>query len=310
MKGGAVQLPEGPEQGPQPGGEHPEAAEELPTMPPAPRRGPGLRWAVPEPESRSVPLTRQVPRVPPAPGDDQTRAPAPRPVPGRGRPRPPLPPSTRPEPPALPAPSSASSVPWSSSPGGRAGRRASGRRRVAWALGAGVLVAALAAGTVIALGQAPSPRPATVFEQLLEKSAHAHRLVVAAVGDACSSSAPEQAGRRTDVAELGQAVSLRSSVLRQLSSEAMVARRLPSGPLLFSELGTVTRDSLQADRSYLAWLGDLQATGCYGGPTNDINYRAAAQAATQADEATRQLEATWANVAPQLKMAPGLAAQA
>ena len=42
---------------------------------------------------------------------------------------------------------------------------------------------------------------------------------------------------------------------------------------------------------------DLQATGCYGAPTNDIHYRAATEASLPASVAKDRVVATWAGVA-------------
>jgi hypothetical protein len=188
--------------------------------------------------------------------------------------------------------------------------RYGGRRRgLLWALLVATVV--VAAGVVAAWGLTrPGKGAADSFERLLETSATAHQLVGAAVSGACSPAAPGLGSRRVDLVKLEQAVTMRQTVLSDLARQGDVARRLPHGPLLFSELTSVSQASLQADRDYEYWLRDLEATGCYSGPTNNLDYRAAAAAATEAIAATRRLEGTWAEVAPGLHMPVGLASEA
>jgi hypothetical protein len=54
---------------------------------------------------------------------------------------------------------------------------------------------------------------------------------------------------------------------------------------------------LSADQGYEAWLEDLQATGCYGAPTNDIHYHAATAASMAASVAKQRVVLIWAGVA-------------
>jgi hypothetical protein len=58
-----------------------------------------------------------------------------------------------------------------------------------------------------------------------------------------------------------------------------------------------TDASVQADAGYRAWLEDLQATGCYSAPTNDVHYRAATAASLVAGQAEEELAAGWAGIA-------------
>lgn len=299
-------LPNGPDaQGPA-GPEPSEVAEELPTTPPAPRTGARLRWAVPDSTPRpgasspapSLPsgappaghVTTQLPRVPPPPSG---------PLPG-----------SLPWGPAGVGPPDGDVLPTEAGVVADASQRAPRRRRWWWPALLAMVVVALAAGVVAGVRAASGPGPAATFEGLLRTSAEAHHLVGEAVAAACAHAGPELTSRRAALGQLEEAVSLRSSVLRSLSADASLAGRLDDGRALFSELGSVTRASLEADRDYESWLSDLQATGCYGAPTNDVNYEAAASAAGRAIGATAALEATWARVAPRYKLPAGLAAQA
>ena len=54
-----------------------------------------------------------------------------------------------------------------------------------------------------------------------------------------------------------------------------------------AELGQATAASLKVDEDYAAWLVDLQATGCFSAPTNDLHYVAATEAAPAAAQLTR-----------------------
>lgn len=285
-------MPEGPQrpEGPE-GRPAPEAGEELPTMPPASRPGPRLRWAVRE-EGGPVqgPVTRQVPRVRLAPqGPRPTTAPMAQPV--SGAPTGPGGPTSRL--PAYPPP----------------GRRRAARKGLVLGAAA-LLLGGLAAGVVIAVTASSGPRPAVQFELMLKKSASAHHLVELAVGGACKVAAPQQPSRRSALADLRTAVGLRDQVLASLARERQLAPRVPQGPQLFAELGDVSRYSVAADRDYEHWVEDLQAIGCYSAPTNDLNYQAAVQAAGLAIDATHRLEATWDLVARRLRMPVGLASQA
>ncbi|HXW81815.1 MAG TPA: hypothetical protein VEJ84_20085, partial [Acidimicrobiales bacterium] len=53
--------------------------------------------------------------------------------------------------------------------------------------------------------------------------------------------------------------------------------------------------SLQAEQGYTAWVDDLQATGCYCAPTNDVHYLGAQAAQAMAASAQGQLAAMWAH---------------
>jgi hypothetical protein len=172
-------------------------------------------------------------------------------------------------------------------------------------------VVVLAGGAVAIWGLTrPGNGPAASFEHLLQKSATAHQLVGEAVSGACASAAPGAGSRQAGMVKLRQAVVLRQSVLADLADLGGVAGRLPSGRLLFRELGALSRSALEADRDYESWLQDLEATGCYSGPTNNLDWNAAQAAAGRADRATRRLATTWAEVAPDLHMPAGLATQA
>lgn len=284
-------LPEGPYLGPSQG----PGQEDPPTIPPAPRLGRALRWAVPEePPARAVQAdqeteaTRQVeglawlaPGQEAGPGTGSEALPV-LPAAGAGpaRPGPPVPPQGP-------------------------------RRRVQVALVAvGILVLlalAAAGGLWIARPSSGRARAVSTFTALLARSTQAHQLVSAAVNGVCAVKAPGTASRAGDLAKLERAISLRGSVLSDLGRTQDQAGRLPDGPELYRWLRYVTTASLAADRAYVGWAQDREDMGCYGGPDNDWNFDQATTAAGTAQYDVAHLSAQWAKVAPQLKLSARLA---
>lgn len=278
----------GEAQGAAPAGE----VEELPTMPPAPRRDKAtLRWATPGPGIGGASARRLLPAPVTAPGPADGRPTAPVFVPTG----PVAAPSTGPVP-----------VPQVVSEG--AGRR----RRVTALLvllGGLLVLAGTAVVVVWRVGQdkvLPLRPPVTsplkpsseeLFENLLGVSATAQTLVRTVVDGACRTAAPHSGARAGLVAQIGRADALRRYVLTDVDEQQAALLKMPGGRALSADLLRATGASIRADAAYAAWLGDLQATGCYSAPTNDIHYRAAAQASVAADHAKVQLAAGWASVA-------------
>jgi len=164
-------------------------------------------------------------------------------------------------------------------------------------------VAAVAVGALV-LGAA-SPRrtaaralaPQAAFEGFLRESAQSQQLVSAAVSNACQPASPATATRRELIAQVSRAVELRRSVLDGIASHRQRLLAMSGGPSLVRDLDDASGASLSADQEYEAWLEDLQATGCYGAPNNDIHYRAADMASLAASIAKERVVASWAGVA-------------
>ena len=134
---------------------------------------------------------------------------------------------------------------------------------------------------------ASSPRQR--LDKLLSANAAAGTVVEGAVERACRPPTPGSGARALLVAELRHAGGLYDQVLLDVKAEQVALAKMPAGRALSAELVRATEASVQAARAYGAWLEDLQATGCYSAPTNDIHYRAAAAASLAAGRAERQL---------------------
>ncbi len=165
------------------------------------------------------------------------------------------------------------------------------------------LVAAVAAGALVLGGGSPHRTagrvltPQTAFEGFLAESAQAHQLVSAAVSDACQPAPPSTPTRQGLIVQVGRAVELRRSVLAGIASDSQQLLKMNGGQSLIGDLDDASGASLSADQGYEAWLEDLQATGCYGAPTNDIHYRAATEASLAASVAKEGVVRIWAGVA-------------
>ena len=127
------------------------------------------------------------------------------------------------------------------------------------------------------------------FAKLLATTASAHDLVVAAVVGSCQSDAPAAASRQSLIGKLNRAIELRVSVLNGTQMDRLAISAMPEGPLLMTELDQATDASLAVDEDYAAWLVDLQATGCFSAPTNDLHYLAATEASPAATRANESL---------------------
>ncbi len=265
-----------------------EFPEDLPTLPPAPgRREAALRWALPE--------------EPPAPipGANRPQRSGPPTWPGRDQPPPRARGSTRPgrmdRPGATLRPTAAITVPEHPS------RR---RSRIFWLLAVVLLVVASAA-VAVALsrgttggGEHRSRLSAgeVLFERLMATGSTAQQLTATAVARSCAEAPPGARGRTALLGDLSRAIGLGQSVLQLLNADKAELLGIPGGSLLTSDLSQATTAELTVEQDYQGWLQDLQATGCYSAPTNDIHYRAAGLEAPVAAAADQRLAAEWAVV--------------
>jgi hypothetical protein len=183
------------------------------------------------------------------------------------------------------------------------GRR--GRSALLLLLVIAVIGALASAGVVVGGGlslRGPhSPRLSTtevLFERLVGADTSAQGLVATATARACEEAPPGTSVRAALLGDLDRAVVLRQSVLRELGADRAERPTMPDGPALMNDLERATADGLTVDEEDQGWLQDLQATGCYGAPTNDIHYRAAALAAPAAAAAEQRLADAWAKVDP------------
>jgi cysteine synthase len=86
------------------------------------------------------------------------------------------------------------------------------------------------------------------------------------------------------------------SVLSLLAANGARLTTVPEGTALVSLLRQVARASAAADASYAAWVKDLEATGCYSAPTNDLYYQRATHESVTAATALKRVDALWATV--------------
>jgi hypothetical protein len=174
-------------------------------------------------------------------------------------------------------------------------------RAIFWLLVVVVIVAASASAAIVLAGREArrlrTPRitpEAALFQQLLTTSSSAQRLTATAVARSCRDAAPDAPSREALLGDLTRAVALRKSVLSALSADEGELLALPEGALLVTDLNTATVTGLGVEQEDQGWLQDLQATGCYSAPTNDIHYRAAALDAPAATGAAQRLARAWA----------------
>ncbi len=295
--------------------------EELPTMPPAPRRGQtALRWATPGPVPGAGHEAGR--RPPPEPGKALASAREVLTAPVRDEPTSPVLVPRRPPPAARAGPGrggadagSGGDVdagpgpgPGAGEPGGRSGQR---RRVTALLVLVGSLLALAGVAGVIVwrVGEANvspprttvtvpgKPSPEALFESLLATSATAHQLAQTAVDGPCRTAAPQSAARAGLLAQIAEADTLHRYVLQGVQADQAALARMPAGRALAVDLQRATDASVRADAAYRAWLEDLQATGCYSAPANDLHYRAATAASVAAGRAKEQLALRWAGIA-------------
>ena len=95
------------------------------------------------------------------------------------------------------------------------------------------------------------------------------------MAQSCQEATPGGTVRSALLGDLIRAIALRQAVLRTLEADRLQLLAMPEGALLATDLGAATTAELEMDQDYQGWLQDLQATGCYSAPTNDVHYRAA-----------------------------------
>jgi serine/threonine protein kinase len=212
---------------------------------------------------------------------------------------------------------SADSVSRPGGPGLQQPRRRTGVVRLILAVAAVAIVAAAVAvgvartsrsapGTLAvssrAASSAPSSAPPSSASTLAARQA-------AAVNKLLASSAAARTALQGAVSQvrnctnLPGAVSTIQNVVDQRSSQDNQASALPtaalaSGTIVKSDLITVLRDSLNADRDYLTWARQQLDTGCTPAAQSSA-YNAAYQADQQADAAKQAFAQVWNPVAAQ-----------
>ena len=208
-------------------------------------------------------------------------------------------------------------APGPAAPVGARGKRGRRSRAPVWALAAVIVAASAGAVVVLGTGALRGPRHVTarpapgavVFEQLLAQSANAQQLEATAVAHACQESAPGAPARNSQLTELNRAVKLEYSVLGAVQVDTRELSTVPEGVLLLADLDAVAAAGLTIGRDYEGWLQDLQATGCYSAPTNDIHYRAAGVEVVAASGAEQRLAGTWDGIAARYNLRAWTAAQ-
>jgi hypothetical protein len=179
-------------------------------------------------------------------------------------------------------------------------------RALFWLVAVVAVVAACASVAIVLAGREASKHLHTsraspgeaLFEQLMATSATAQQLTATAVARSCTDAAPGAAIRGALLVDLNRAIGLRQSVLRSLEADRAELLGMPDGGLLVNDLNAATLAELTVDQDDQGWLQDLQATGCYSAPTNDIYYRAAGLDALAAAGADTRLAHAWAMADP------------
>jgi hypothetical protein len=186
------------------------------------------------------------------------------------------------------------------------------RPRRAWLWLVAVVMVAGSASAVVVLvggtkrpagGASPAASAEALFGRMMATNTAAEELAATAVASSCQVAAPGVAARAALLGDLNRAVALRSSVLRALAADRDDLLTMPDGELLVSDLSEATKAALAVDEDDQGWLQDLQATGCYSAPANDIHFREAASATRVATGAGQLLTAAWAEVGSGMKPA-------
>ena len=264
--------------------------DELPTMPPPPRAAPsGLRWAGSSPPGHR-PASRPTERLPlgpepPAGGADLT-----------------VPLS---QVPASQVSSVTEQMP-ALAEGPQPGPRP--RRRWLYVVAAVVVIAALAAVALAVVlprldkAGAGKASPSADLSSMLSSLSGADRLTRQAVNVACAGTSP--GSRQPAVSDLDQAEASDRAVLSSLDAgRARLSTWSAATPLL-GPIAQVARDSLAVEVYYQAWVSDLEATGCFSAPRNDLHYEQAQMATSSQAAAAGQLARVWAPVARRYRLRP------
>jgi hypothetical protein len=137
--------------------------------------------------------------------------------------------------------------------------------------------------------------PRVAFGELVAREARAEALAEGASGlrGACLLAAPGSRYRGRFVAEEAQAAALSRGVLKLVTALAGRFDKLRGGGRLEALLRQFANSSLAASIGYEKWLEDLEATGCYSAPTNDVHFYQAQRASATAARDRAALE-QWA----------------
>ena len=270
--------------------------DELPTMPPPPRAAPsGLRWAGSSPAGYrpASPPAERPPSEPEPPGegaDLTVRLASPVPAP------------------QAPAPQGSSVTEQLPALAGGPKAESRSRRRWWYVVAAVAVLAALAAALAIALPRldrsgAGKVSPPSDLSSMLSSLSSADRLTRQAVNIACAG--PASPGlRQPAVSDLDQAEASDRAVLSSLEAGRARLSTWPAATPLLGPIARVARASLAVEGDYQAWVSDLEATGCFSAPRNDLNYERAQLATSSQSSATGQLARLWSPVARRYGLRP------
>lgn len=284
--------------------------DELPTLPPPPRAAPtGLRWAGSSsppghrPAPRQSRPTERLPFAPEPPGEraDPT-VPLASPVPASQGPAS--------QGPGLQGPVSQASSVTQRLPTLAEGPQPAPRPRRRWSYVVAA-VAALAALAAVALAVvlprldkagAGKATPSADLSSMLSSLSGADRLTRLAVDAACAATSPGP--RQPAVSDLDQAEASDRAVLSSLDAGRARLATWPAATPLLGPIAQVARASLAVEGDYQAWVSDLEATGCFSAPRNDLNYEQAQIAASSQSAAAGQLARVWAPLARRYGLRP------
>ena len=136
----------------------------------------------------------------------------------------------------------------------------------------------------------PRRSPERAFESLLAAGTTAQALVQTAISGACRPATPQSTARAALIAEIGHAGAIYRQVVAGARADQALFSEMAGGPGLSTDLVEATSASARAAAAYGDWLEDLQATGCYSAPKNDLHYQEATAAALVASHAEARLE--------------------
>lgn len=137
----------------------------------------------------------------------------------------------------------------------------------------------------------------TRFLAAVRGSAAARTLVSTAVTQVGACSLAPAAG----ISQLHQAITDRQNVLAMMSGLSVSA--IPGGQSMRADLGNVLQLSISADRDFIGWMQDPQATqDCPASTARDSDYAAGLTASSQAVRAKKQFLAFWNPLAGQFQL--------
>ncbi|HMK97817.1 MAG TPA: hypothetical protein VK425_09750, partial [Acidimicrobiales bacterium] len=123
-----------------------------------------------------------------------------------------------------------------------------------------------------ALGALERMAPPEAARALVSATNSAQAEVQTEVAQGCRSQPPASPSRQALVVGVGEALSTERAVFSLVRADAAPLSSLPQGPFFVSLMERLSSQAAAAAGSYRAWLADLQATGCYSAPTNNLDY--------------------------------------